>query len=94
MLDKVIEKDIKKQKGLENAGFVVMRFTDNEVLKGIEGVEEKIKDKITEITKWQFFGLPSPALRAPPPKGDIECSTLNLRFSILISTINQKIISN
>jgi very-short-patch-repair endonuclease len=51
MLDDVIEKDIKKQKDLENAGFIVMRFTDNEVLTGIEGVAEKIKEKILEITK-------------------------------------------
>ncbi|MDD5363589.1 MAG: DUF559 domain-containing protein [Ignavibacteria bacterium] len=51
MLDEVIEKDIKKQKDLENAGFVIIRFTDNEVLTGIEDIAEKIKEKIIEITK-------------------------------------------
>ncbi len=37
--EKVIEKDEKKQKDLEGAGFTVLRFDDNEVLHDIENVE-------------------------------------------------------
>ena len=34
--DEVIENDKRRQKNLENAGFIVRRFTDDEVLRGIE----------------------------------------------------------
>lgn len=45
-LDSVIAKDKKKQSDLEKAGFKVIRFTDNEVLKGIENVRRAIEDAI------------------------------------------------
>jgi very-short-patch-repair endonuclease len=51
LLDEVIEKDIKKQKDLKDAGFTVIRFTDNEVLKAIENVKRGIVLKIEEIEK-------------------------------------------
>src|ERR1051326_24698 len=38
ILDNIIEKDKKKQNDLEKPGFKVIRFTDDEVLKGIENV--------------------------------------------------------
>lgn len=37
--EKVIEKDEKKQKDLEDFGFTVLRFDDDEVLHDIENVE-------------------------------------------------------
>ncbi len=48
-LDKTIEKDRIKQSDLEKAGFIVLRFTDDEVLKGIENVRRAIEYTIEEI---------------------------------------------
>ena len=48
-LDKTIEKDKRKQNDLENAGFTVIHFTDDEVLKGIENVRRAIEQTIEEI---------------------------------------------
>lgn len=45
------EKDLERQGKLEDAGFKVLRFTDNEVLTGIENVSERIKEVIEEIEK-------------------------------------------
>jgi len=44
-------KDLRRQKILEDAGFRVLRFTDNEVLTGIENVSERIKEVIQEIER-------------------------------------------
>ena len=38
----VIERDKQKELALQHAGFTVMRFTDKEVLNGIEGVRNAI----------------------------------------------------
>lgn len=46
LLDKVIEKDKKKQNDLEKAGFTILRFKDEEVLKNINGVRQAICDMI------------------------------------------------
>ena len=43
------EKDDIRQKNLEQAGFVVIRFDDDEVLKGINSVIKRIEDKIGEL---------------------------------------------
>ena len=48
-LDKTIEKDKIKLDDLENPGFTVIRFTDDEVLKGIENVRRSIEQTIEEI---------------------------------------------
>jgi len=50
-LDEVIEKDAKKQQDLEAAGFIVIRFIDNDVLKDIENVKRGIALKIEELEK-------------------------------------------
>ncbi|MCF6154145.1 MAG: DUF559 domain-containing protein [Candidatus Brocadia sp.] len=42
-------KDLKKEKDLIDAGFKVLRFTDEEVLKCIEGVRESIASSVQEI---------------------------------------------
>jgi very-short-patch-repair endonuclease len=49
ILDEVIEKDIRKQKDLENVGFKVLRFDDNEVLNDIENVERVLLAYIEEF---------------------------------------------
>jgi very-short-patch-repair endonuclease len=47
--DEVVEKDIKKQNDLESAGFKVIRFDDNEVLRDIENVERVLLAYIEEF---------------------------------------------
>ena len=42
-------KDLNKEKGLTAAGFKVLRFTDEEVLRQIEGVRDKIAMVVQEI---------------------------------------------
>ncbi len=39
--------DAVRQKVLEEAGFVVLRFTDNEILNNIEGVRAEIEKHVT-----------------------------------------------
>ena len=50
--EEVMQKDEIRQKALEEAGFTVIRFTDNEVLTNIQGVynylEDWIEKKITQ----------------------------------------------
>jgi len=55
-LDETIYKDIIKQETLEKAGYSVMRFSDNEVLKDISNVILRIESFIEE---WE--------LKNPPP---------------------------
>jgi very-short-patch-repair endonuclease len=45
----VAVKDEVRQQALEKAGFVILRFTDEEVLTGIQGVYERIYAFIEEI---------------------------------------------
>lgn len=49
LLVDVIEKDIIRQTELENAGFTVIRFKDEEVLKEIETVKNKILTLIKQL---------------------------------------------
>ena len=48
LYDEVIEKDVVKQEALEKAGFTVMRFTDDEVLRHINQVRQRIADWIED----------------------------------------------
>lgn len=57
--DDVMEKDKQKQSALENAGFTVMRFSDNEVLNQIGNVRRRIEFWIEENN----FPPPSPRQR-------------------------------
>ena len=43
LYDHVVEKDAVKQEALEKAGFTVMRFTDDEVLKHINEVRQRLE---------------------------------------------------
>ena len=51
LLEDVFEKDIIKQQKLEDAGFKVIRFKDEEVLKDIKRVRETIQITINELIK-------------------------------------------
>jgi very-short-patch-repair endonuclease len=61
--EKVIENDKRRQAELERAGFTVLRFTDNEVLKGIAGV-------IAELEEWIEKQEANKSHPQPPPEGD------------------------
>ncbi len=51
LLDDVIKNDLIRQERLENAGFKVIRFKDEEVLKDIKRVREIIQITINELKK-------------------------------------------
>ena len=48
-LDEVIRKDKIRQMNIEEAGFTVIRFTDSEVLKGIENVKRAIEQTMEKL---------------------------------------------
>lgn len=56
------KKDKQREKELSEAGFYIIRFTDNEILKNISGVRYRLEDIIKEIEKSTPFN--------PPPAGD------------------------
>ncbi len=49
--EETLEKDKKKDVDLKEAGFIVLRFTDNEVLSQMHSVIEQIEEVISEIEK-------------------------------------------
>jgi very-short-patch-repair endonuclease len=49
LFEETIKKDKIKQDALEGAGFIVLRFTDDEVLKNINQVRQNIWDKVEEL---------------------------------------------
>jgi len=51
-------KDRTRERELERAGFKVVRFTDEEVLKNIDGVRRRLKESVEEREKQ--LGLPPP----------------------------------
>jgi very-short-patch-repair endonuclease len=61
--DEIVVKDKRKTGDLECAGFKVIRFTDEEVLKNMNGVIERIRRLMEE----REMSSPPPA---PPPAGD------------------------
>ena len=75
-LDETIQKDLIKQEALEKAGYSVIRFSDNEVLKDMSNVILRIESFIEEYE--QRNPPPTPASgghssidsSAPPPAGD------------------------
>ena len=56
-----IDKDRERQLALERAGFTVLRFSDEEVLHGINGVKEKLERWIEELER--LHTTPSPRQR-------------------------------
>jgi len=71
----VMVKDKIREDKLRDAGFTIIRFDDDEILKDINGVIEKLDKKIEEIEN----NLPEPVKKrkrfspppAPPHEGDI-----------------------
>ncbi|MEB2307914.1 MAG: endonuclease domain-containing protein [Candidatus Brocadiaceae bacterium] len=63
--EEISEKDRQKKHDLEQAGFKVIRFTDEEVLKNMNGVIKAIESVVEEREK------PHPL--NPPPAGDSYC---------------------
>ena len=62
--EKVVEKDEKKQKDLEGAGFTVLRFDDDEVLNDIENVERVLSGFVEDFEKVHLSrACPSEACR-------------------------------
>ena len=51
--EETVEKDLKREAALKNAGFSILRFTDDEVLKGINQVGARIEQWIEEREKMQ-----------------------------------------
>ena len=58
--EKVAIEDIKRQTDLEEAGFTVIRFTDEEVLNSINSVYKEIEGCVSTIMKEKRF---SPKVR-------------------------------
>jgi len=50
--ENIYENDLKRQKYLENLGYTFLRFTDDEVLKEMNGVIEVIKISLKELEKY------------------------------------------
>ena len=61
-------KDKRKTSDLEGAGFKVIRFTDEEVLKNMNGVIERIERVVEEME----MSSPPPA---PPPAGTVTTAS-------------------
>ena len=59
--DETMEKDVRKDEALQNAGFTVLRFTDVEVLKGMESVIRAIEITIERLEKERGIQPPPPA---------------------------------
>ncbi len=57
--ENVIKNDAIRQKNLEHAGFKVIRFKDEEVLKSIEIVKKKIEEEIEKLEKMSPPPTPS-----------------------------------
>lgn len=75
--DNVSEKDKIKQKKLENHGFIVLRYKDEDILKNLNGVKISLEMVIDDIETrnrtliQSSAGLPPPsAAQTPPPAGD------------------------
>jgi very-short-patch-repair endonuclease len=65
--EETIRKDEKRQKDLEEAGFFVMRFTDDEVLRDINNVIMRLENWI----EGKILPLPSRKIGTSSPEGDI-----------------------
>ncbi len=61
--EETIKKDKIKQQALEQAGFTVLRFTDNDVLHNIESVRQQILFMVEKIEEQKNVSSPVPPLR-------------------------------
>lgn len=64
------EQDLKRSSFLENQGYRIMRFWNNDVLGNIEGVMTKIKEDIDSLSLWERAGVrekqTEPSAQTPP----------------------------
>ncbi len=58
--EETIKKDQVKQKELEEVGFIVLRFTDDEVLRSIENVRQQILYSVEMIEQQKNISSPLP----------------------------------
>lgn len=65
--EEVIKKDKIRQTNLENAGFRVIRFTDDEVLKNMQDVRRAIEIVIKEIEHNCSSPIIPRQRKKPPP---------------------------
>ncbi len=72
-------KDRERQKELEEYGFTVLRFSDDEIQKNLEGVYK-------ELERWIDNHPP-----APPSKGDYKVPAIKERFSDYIYSLQNRI---
>ncbi|WP_265765816.1 oxygen-dependent coproporphyrinogen oxidase [Fodinibius salsisoli] len=72
-------KDLDRQKELEEKGFTVLRFTDDEIMNDLKNVERSIK-------KWIEDHPP-----APPSKGDSKEPSIKERFESYIQNLQDEI---
>ena len=63
-------KDRRKDEALAEAGFTVMRFADEEILRDIKGVSQRIEWRIERREQEVAGAAPASDLPLPPPKGD------------------------
>ena len=74
--EEVVKKDVIRQKKLEEVGFIVLRFDDNDVLHDIENVERVLLGFVEDFEKFhplpvdRSTPLPRTSNRTPPPAGD------------------------
>ena len=57
-LEEVINNDAERQKALEEAGFTVLRFTNDEVLENINAVYSFLEDWIEKNITQQPWSIP------------------------------------
>ncbi|MEM6845382.1 MAG: endonuclease domain-containing protein [Bacteroidota bacterium] len=57
-LKEVIENDVRRQEHLEQAGFKVIRFTNEEVLHHINSVQQTIEDEVKAIMDQENIAAP------------------------------------
>jgi len=84
----VRERDEERTKWLEEGGYRVLRFWNNEVLERVEGVLERIRDTLTLPSPLKGEGIDSPSPRGRELEGGgKETTTLTsaLRSPILCS---------
>ncbi len=65
--EETVVKDDKKDRDLAAIGMRVLRFTDDDVLKNIQGVARRIEEVIEDI---EASTPPAPVHPLPPPAGD------------------------
>jgi very-short-patch-repair endonuclease len=70
--EETIKKDEIRQKVLENSGFRVLRFTDEEVLTAINRVRDNIEDYITMLESGKIIPLPPSPAQEPNARENVN----------------------